>query len=223
WGWAVMILADLEQKSLYNAVNFGLQITDPGSMTTRSASLSVFLCPSDTGIGPVTIRDGSGKILSSDLAAGQYVASAGQLEPGEYPDSNNGVFYRNSRNGIRDITDGSSTTLMAGERSRNVADATWVGAVTTAQLCTNPRWPVQECGPGSVLVVSHTGSAATGTIYVPNSKSSMVDDFWSLHRGGCNFLFCDGSVRFIKETVNPLVFSYLSTRAGGELVSADQY
>ena len=71
----------------------------------------------------------TGTVVNSDLSAGQYVASAGQLEPGEFPDSNNGVFYRNSRNGQRDITDGSRTTLMVGERSRNVADATWVGAV----------------------------------------------------------------------------------------------
>ncbi len=51
----------------------------------------------------------------------------------------------------------------------------------------------------------------------------MVDDYWSLHRGGCNFLFCDGSVRFIKESVNPSIFGYLSTRAGGDVVSADQF
>ncbi len=56
---------------------------------------------------------------------------------------------------------------------------------------------------------------------VPNFKNSGVDDYWSLHPGGCNFLFCDGSVRFVKETVNPMIFSYLATRAGGEAVSAD--
>ena len=59
-------------------------------------------------------------------------------------------------------------------------------------------------------------------IYLPNSKSSMVDDYWSLHPGGCNFLFCDGSVRFIKESVNPSIFSFLSTRAGGEAISSDR-
>jgi prepilin-type N-terminal cleavage/methylation domain-containing protein/prepilin-type processing-associated H-X9-DG protein len=223
WGWGVMLLSDLEQRSLYNSVNFSLQITDPGSMTARTPALSVFLCPSDVGSGTVSVRDGTGKILLTDLSAGQYVASAGQLEPDEYPDTNNGVFYRNSRNGLRDITDGSSTTMMVGERSRNVADATWVGAVPTVQLCTNPKWAIRECGPASTMVLSHTGSGGTGTIYVPNSKSSMVDDYWSFHRGGCNFLFGDGSVRFIKESVNPIVFSYLSTRAGGEVVSADQF
>ena len=223
WGWGVMILGPLEQQPLYQGINFNLQITDPGSRTARTAVLAVFLCPSNVGNGPVVASSLTGTILTTDVSAGQYVASAGQLEPGEFPDSNNGVFYRNSRNGLRDITDGSSATLMAGERSRNVADATWVGAVPTWQLCTNPKWAVQECGPASTLVVSHTGTAATGSIYVPNSKSSMVDDYWSLHPGGCNFLLCDGSVRFIKESVNPIIFSYLSTRAGGEVISSDQF
>jgi prepilin-type N-terminal cleavage/methylation domain-containing protein/prepilin-type processing-associated H-X9-DG protein len=223
WGWGVMILNQLEQQPLYQGINFNLQITDPGSQTARTPILAVFLCPSNVGSGPVVASSLTGTILTTDVAAGQYVASAGQLEPGEFPGSNNGVFYRNSRNGLRDITDGSSATLMVGERSRNIADATWVGAVPIWQLCTNPRWVVQECGPASTLVVSHTGTAATGSIYVPNSKSSMVDDYWSLHPGGCNFLFCDVSVRFIKESVNPSIFSYLSTRAGGEVVSSDQF
>ena len=223
WGWAAMLLNDMEQRAIYNATNFSLPITDFGSSTVRTATLSVFLCPSNAVSGPVTLRDAAGTVLTSDLSAGQYVSSAGQLEPVEFPASNNGVFYRNSRNGSQDITDGLSGTLMVGERSRNVADATWVGVIPTARVCTNPKWTVQECETASTMVVSHTGSAATGTIYVPNSKSSYADDYWSLHPGGCNFLFCDGSVRFIKETVNPNVFSYLSTRAGGEVVSADQF
>jgi hypothetical protein len=73
------------------------------------------------------------------------------------------------------------------------------------------------------MVLSHTGTASTGPIYDPNSKASMVDDYWSLHPGGCNFVSCDGSVWFVKESVNPNVFSYLSTRAGGEVDSADQF
>ena len=50
-----------------------------------------------------------------------------------------------------------------------------------------------------------------------------ADDFHSLHPGGSNFLIGDGSIRFVKETINPQVFSYLATRAGGEVISSDQF
>jgi prepilin-type N-terminal cleavage/methylation domain-containing protein/prepilin-type processing-associated H-X9-DG protein len=225
WGWGTMLLEHLEQRALFHGVNFGLAITDPAAATVRTVSLGVFLCPSSTGAsGPITLRDAGGNALITDLSAGQYVASAGQLEVEEFPASNNGVFYRNSRIGLRDIRDGSSQTLMVGERSRNVADATWVGVIPRARVCTNPRWVVQDCETANVMVLSHTGpSPGEEWIDVPNNKQAGADDYWSLHLGGCNFLFCDGSVRFIKESVNPRVFSFLSTRAGGEIVSADQY
>jgi prepilin-type processing-associated H-X9-DG protein len=205
-------------------VNFSLPITIPASMTVRSGCMGAFLCPSSPEIGPVVLKNAAGASLITDLSPGQYVASAGQLEVEEFPASNNGVFYRNSRNGVRSITDGTSTTLMAGERSRNVADATWVGVIPYSQVCTNPKWPIKSCETANVMVLGHTGpSPDQRWVDVPNYKGAGADDFWSLHAGGCNFLFCDGSVRFIKETVNPQIFSFLSTRAGGEVVSADQF
>ena len=74
------------------------------------------------------------------------------------------------------------------------------------------------------MILGHTGpSPDEAWIDVPNDKKAGADDFHSLHPGGCNFLFGDGSIRFIKETINPQVFSYLSTRAGGEVVSSDQF
>jgi prepilin-type processing-associated H-X9-DG protein len=60
-------------------------------------------------------------------------------------------------------------------------------------------------------------------VNVPNNPKAGADDFHSLHPGGYNFLFGDGSIRFVKETINPQVFSYLSTQAGGEVVSSDQF
>jgi prepilin-type N-terminal cleavage/methylation domain-containing protein/prepilin-type processing-associated H-X9-DG protein len=225
WGWGTMLLNNLEQTAAYNAANFSVPITIPASQTVRTISLSVFLCPSSTGgEGPVVLKNAAGVSLVTDLSPGQYVASAGQLEVEEFPASNNGVFYRNSRNGVRDVTDGTSTTLMAGERSRNVADATWVGAIPYSRVCTNPKWPIQSCETANVMILGHTGpSPGQRWVDVPNYKGAGADDFWSLHPAGCNFLFCDGSVRFIKATVDPRIFSFLSTRAGGEVVSADQF
>lgn len=81
-----MLLHEPEQRPLYQATNFSLQITDPGSVTVRTATLSTFLCPSNTGFGPVVAASLVGSIVSTDVSAGQYVASAGQLEPGKFPE-----------------------------------------------------------------------------------------------------------------------------------------
>jgi prepilin-type processing-associated H-X9-DG protein len=73
-------------------------------------------------------------------------------------------------------------------------------------------------GPTSDVV---SGSISVGG--VPNAPGAGADGFWSLHPGGCHFLFCDGSVRFLKASVAPPVFQAVASRAGGEVIGADQY
>ena len=60
-------------------------------------------------------------------------------------------------------------------------------------------------------------------IRTPNSSSAHVEDYRSWHPGGVNFLFADGSVRFIKNAINERTYQSLATRAGGEIIGADQY
>jgi prepilin-type N-terminal cleavage/methylation domain-containing protein/prepilin-type processing-associated H-X9-DG protein len=226
WGWGAMMLNQMEQQPLFNSINFTMQIVDTASVTARRTVLSVLLCPSSTPDGPVRVTGDEAQkiVLVADLAASQYVASAGQGEVEEVPGSNNGLLFRNSSVSFRDVTDGLSQTLLVGERSRNLADATWVGAVPSGHVCTNPRWPVRDCATSNAMVMANTGPWPDEPwVNVPSHKGSKADDYWSLHPGGCNFLLGDGSVRFIKETINPTVFSALASRAGGEVVGADQF
>jgi prepilin-type processing-associated H-X9-DG protein len=131
------------------------------------------------------------------------------------------------------ITDGMSQTLSAGERPRNVADATWAGVYATpVPFCTKADWPARSCDSGMFVVLGRTGGPGrpsdflhqgSPTPHTPNSHGAGADGFWSRHPGGCSFLFGDGSVRFVKETIAPMVFEGLASRAGGEVISTETY
>ena len=258
WGWASRILGSLEQTSLYNDINFDGDVSDPSAQTVRRTILSVYLCPSSIGKGPV-VMGGKRPGVIGDLAAGQYVGNEGQSDYDDYRKDdfdglntfppNNGVLYRDSTVSINEISDGTSTTLLVGERSRNVADATWVGvpfyqagdAMVESWVCTKSTWSNPNvCKPASFLVLARTGPfpgcsaspdseiatrtiAADPRIATPNRRDAGPTEYNSLHPGGCNFLFCDGSVRFLKDKMNAPTFSYLATPAGEEKVSDDQF
>ena len=72
-----------------------------------------------------------------------------------------------------------------------------------------------------VLCLGHTGDASDVPPHTPNSPVNHVDDFWSRHTSGVNFLFVDGSVRSINDSINPMVWWALGTRAGGETIGSD--
>jgi hypothetical protein len=224
WGWAAMSLYQLDCGDLFDAANFSLPTWHASAMKVRSTRMGVVRCPEGGDPQPITINDDSGRMLVVDLARSHYVGVAGQLSPAAFPAQNNGIFYRNSTVGFRDIADGASTTLMIGERSQNVANATWVGMIPGGLSCTNPTWPIQECASSSALILGHTGPSPDAPgIYPPNSPTASVANFSSRHPGGSFFAFGDGSVRFIKDAVNPQVFSDLATRAGGELISDEDF
>lgn len=242
WAWGTLILPYLEQRPAYDAANFdfsfGSSNTDDSrgflgllsNRTVMRTSIATFLCPSaEGGEGPLSLGYGSGTIMGSP---GQYVACAGWMDSTSMPLTGTGVLYPNSRVAIGDITDGASSTLMIGERSRNLTDVAWSGVLGISPplpLCTKAGWPVKSCVGIVFLLMGRTGPASdivSGSIpggNTPNNPAAGADGFMSRHPSGCEFLFGDGSVRFLKQTLAAQVFVSLGSRAGGEVIGADQF
>ncbi len=219
WGWAAALLPDVEQDNLYRQITFAKDIRDPANAFARTRPLKVFKCPSDQLLDTFVVNDAGGQALA-EVAHANYVGMFGTPEITDNGGAGNGVFFRNSRVRIGDITDGTSNTLMVGERSSDLALATWTGAVTGGVV--PPRRPSALGAEGApVLVLGHTGEAAEG--HTPNNAINHVDDFASRHTQGVNFLFGDGSVRNINDRISPVAWEALGTRAGGEPVSGDEY
>ena len=116
-----------------------------------------------------------------------------------------GVFYCNSRTRFTDITDGLSSTLLVGEKAWGNANGVWVGAIPGCAMV---------FGPHNACISSISGGMPNSPIYAPpmlvqchahlvnptTDADGGLDDFSSLHIGGANVLYADGSVHFIRST-----------------------
>jgi prepilin-type N-terminal cleavage/methylation domain-containing protein/prepilin-type processing-associated H-X9-DG protein len=238
WGWGAKLLGFLDQNPLAGGIAPGEHPDSLECSTIASTSLRVFLCPSAPPDGPVpvTLEDMTGQTQINTLyfARSNYVGSAGTRNPAFFPQSCGGIFSRNSAIRAADISDGMASTLLVGERSPDLSDAIWSGGYSPADNCTGRSWAMRVCDlPGSSWILSYTGPSPltpfNGNIpfdprtQVPNDPQPGPSGYRSWHPGGCNFLFCDGSVHFVKQTITPSAFSVLATRAGGEVIGSDQY
>jgi prepilin-type N-terminal cleavage/methylation domain-containing protein/prepilin-type processing-associated H-X9-DG protein len=232
WGWASMILPQLEQGPIYDQIDFRRPIQDPTQSTVRTVPIATFLCPSDNmplrwtaSAGLVKVSGGG--ILElvipiCDVAGSNYVGVYGIGEPGVGGD---GVFFRNTSVRLAEITDGLSQTLAVGERAiqmlKGRGQATWVGAVPRAQFwsCDTKAIDPDASGPcvkedGSGMTLGHTGEG-----HGPGDPFSDVNQFISRHGRGANFLFCDGHVNYLNNSMDYATYKALSTRASAEIVS----
>ncbi|HBL46353.1 MAG TPA: prepilin-type cleavage/methylation domain-containing protein [Planctomycetaceae bacterium] len=136
-----------------------------------------------------------------------------------------GPFFRNSRTRMRDVTDGTSNTIFLGEHSSKLSDKTWVGVVPGA--FTHPQFTSPENGPdaAATLALIHAGPSGgeldiTGfpIVHPVNFPTYHVGQMYSEHTGGGHVCMGDGSVRFVSENIDLLLWAVDSSINEGEVI-----
>ena len=146
--------------------------------------------------------------------------------------NNTGVFFLNSSVRYEDITDGSSSTIFIGEKTvrRRRPRLGVRDPGHPAEHGDADRQAREISRPGSCMGPvperSRRGRRGRGRRQRRSTARRSpipVGGFSSNHPGGANFLFGDGSVRFLKQTINPTVYRNLANRADGEMISGSDY
>ena len=203
WGWAALILPYMEQGALHDTLNIKgrdllATITLAGTDASVDAALKTLIsgyrCPSDTaddyveGVDPAAERTWT----NYDPPVSNYIGSVGLYHDYASLDmisqDNNGVLFGDSYVAFRDILDGTSNVFAVGER--------WDGC-----------WK----GPATWLGVNAMDQNASGIYFTVGNVINPINEtpppdrcrngFGSYHPGGAMFVFCDGSVHFLSETI----------------------
>ena len=207
------MLAHLEQRALYDAVNFSTDSFHPSNVTVASTALAVLWCPSEAA-GPldeplapdVYTYIPAGARQSHTSYAGCSGVAPVYLPPCVLPDrlikaeeaAANGLFYRNSATRLAMNTDGTSNTMMFAERAWSTLEVDpndlsndwfWWNSNNPFDLTFSALTP-----PNAIK--RYLTEFNNGAWWIPLASAS------SRHPGGVNVALADGSVRFVKETVS---------------------
>ncbi|MDB5349994.1 MAG: prepilin-type N-terminal cleavage/methylation protein [Planctomycetota bacterium] len=235
--WYFGLLPYYEQTTIFNAVNFDLTISSPANMTGRQVKINSLGCPSsglDTDEFPNTcwsrIRCNYA-VNFGNTDFGQDSGVPDPLQPGNTLNFRGAPFALGKTFSMANIMDGTSTTMMWGELISPHDSPGWDGPIAESQIAIggqsfqalfppNAKYPdlvVRQCPPPGDLnsiygcIVIGPAGAERGQAFITKSK----------HAAGVNTGFCDGSVRFVKNSINIATWRALSTTQGGETISGD--
>ncbi len=223
----------------------------PANSTALSTKVNAYFCPSDQQSIPLdparyiaTAQTSYGMNLgNTELFMNTYanppttLAYCGKIPP-------DGPFGLEYTFRVADMLDGTSNTIYFGETSRFRGEPSMFGSLTSffnTWTTAGSTWDPDDVGgtrpSGMAYTVPQINSPAQQFSARTFITTSNYTNWWtsaagptygqfgfhSFHPGGANFVMGDGSVRFLKQTMNPVALRGLGSRAGGEVISADSY
>jgi prepilin-type N-terminal cleavage/methylation domain-containing protein/prepilin-type processing-associated H-X9-DG protein len=231
--WLIELFPHLEQDNLHRKWDYNdFSNNVAGGMNATTAQVILaHRCPSDP-LDLTAYLHGSAIMESwGDYALGSYGGNGGRRSYPWTQLTKDGILYLDSNVRLSDVTDGSSNTFLLGERSHRDLeyDRIAVNQPSYYPLGTRGAWgavlalaaggPMQHHALSTPVAINYLVPADTPVDDLPTIYDRLCA-FGSLHPGGANFAFADGSVRFLSDSIPLDTLQALSTRAGGEVVSA---
>jgi prepilin-type N-terminal cleavage/methylation domain-containing protein/prepilin-type processing-associated H-X9-DG protein len=261
----VRILPFLEGQATFNAANFAFSLESSSNATVAAVGVSALWCPSDASVWNATFPLDSSYNLPAGTSMGQYYTSYGGSQglwdldiqynddarygyAGAYSARKacmNGVIFMSSNVRLPEITDGTSNTMLFAEHCH--------GRLASSAPPSFYQWWNSSYYTDTLICTYYPINSDSSAILSSNQPDEYFQIVGSYHPGGANVGFCDGSVKFIKQSIQSLPFNpttgnndalvyngttstwsiapgtqlgvwqSLSTRNMGEIVSSDSY
>lgn len=206
-GWLVQLLPYMEENVTFSHVDFSVGVYHPNNAPVRDITITLFTCPSCwSRYGP---KDSTGKPIRVSNYAGCHHDVEAPIDA-----DNHGVFFLNSRVRLDQVTDGLTHTIFVGEKLCDRFDLGWMSG--TPATLRNTGSPLTNAVDDDFPAVEPPEGEAAAR----KARELKVGGFGSEHPGGANFLFGDGAVRMIIDSIDPLIFGQLGHRADGKLLKS---
>lgn len=233
--WSGCLLPQIEQGNLYSTLQFGEPWEVPNTPNGRACEtfISTYSCPSSDAPKSIDgLSNLSNRVPGSYLAVASGTATqesgTGPLNIGHA--NQDGLMYTSSRNRMSNVLDGTSNSVAVGEalfrplvtgpdlygRVFQIVDHWYIGSDNQVPISVNPP----------LLQEFSEGMGSTGVpMNAINNPSLLIDErelcFSSLHPGGCLFVFTDGHVQFVSQSIDRTIYSAIGSIAKGEVVALE--